>query len=211
MSNDVMSVHQLSKNITNILGHSNKNITPFMNLFWQEQKKLLSNNSSGVRYHPMIIPCLSLAAKSPACYDEYCKSKILKLPCQIMLRDYRNSICTNTAFQEVIEEWKDQAHSYFDVQRYVVLLFDEMEVMSNLVFNKVTRKLIGYINLGDPDINTWQSQSHSYPCSGIFSPLLVYKNLTIMHHIPAQDAAFKILIDHFEDKQISYIVLWIIF
>lgn len=42
---------------------------------------------------------------------------------------------------------------YFDVQRYVVLLFDEMKIMSNLVFDKVTGELIGYIDLGDPDIN----------------------------------------------------------
>jgi hypothetical protein len=126
-----------------------------MNLFWQEQKKLLSNNSTGVRYHPMIIRyCLSLAAKSPACYEELRKSKILKLPSQRTLRDYRNSIRPNTGFQEeVIEELKVQAHSYFDVQRYVVLLFDEMKVMSNLVFDKVTGELIGYIDLVDPDIN----------------------------------------------------------
>lgn len=147
--------HQLSKGITSILGNSNNSITPFMNLFWQEQKKLLSNNSTGVRYHPMVIRyCLSLAAKSPACYEELRKSNILKLPSQRTLRDYRNSIRPKTGFQaEVVEELKVQAHSYFDVQRYVVLLFDEMKVMSNLVFDKVTAELIGYVDLGDPDIN----------------------------------------------------------
>lgn len=44
-------------------------------------------------------------------------------------------------------------NSYFDVQRYVVLLFDEMKISSNLVFDKVTGELIGYLDLGDPDIN----------------------------------------------------------
>ena len=48
---------------------------------------------------------------------------------------------------------KDSTNSYFDVQRYIVLLFDEMKVMSNLVFDKVTGELIGYLDLGDPDIN----------------------------------------------------------
>ena len=43
--------------------------------------------------------------------------------------------------------------TYFDVQRYIVLLFDEMKIMSNLVFDKVTGELIGYVDLGDPDIN----------------------------------------------------------
>lgn len=42
---------------------------------------------------------------------------------------------------------------YFDVQRYVVLLFDEMKIKSNLVFDKVTGELIGYVDLGDPEVN----------------------------------------------------------
>ena len=147
--------HQLSQDITSILGKSEKNITPFMDLFWQQQKKLSTRSSTGVRYHPMIIRyCLSLAAKSPACYEELRKSKILVLPSQRTLKDYRNCIRPKAGFQEeVIEELKDLTNSYFDVQRYIVLLFDEMKIMSNLVFDKVTGELIGYLDLGDPDIN----------------------------------------------------------
>ena len=137
--------HQLSQDITSILGKSDMNITPFMDLFWQQQKKLLTRSSTGVRYHPMVIPnCLSLATKSPACYEELRKSKILVLPSQRTLKDYRNCIRPKARFQEeVIEELKDLINSYFDVQRYIVLLFDEMKIMSNLVFDKVTRELIG--------------------------------------------------------------------
>lgn len=126
--------HQLSQDITSILGKSDMNITPFMDLFWQQQKKLLTRSSTGVRYHPMVIPyCLSLATKSPACYEELCKSKILVLPSQRTLKDYRNCIRPKARFQEeVIEELKDLTNSYFDVQRYIVLLFDEMKIMSNL-------------------------------------------------------------------------------
>ena len=147
--------HQLSEDITSILGKSDKNVTPFMNLFWQQQKKQLTRSSTGVRYHPMIIRyCLSLATKSPACYEELRKSKILVLPSQRTLKDYRNCIRPKAGFQEeVIEELKDSTNSYFDVQRYIVLLFDEMKIMSNLVFDKVTGELIGYLDLGDPDIN----------------------------------------------------------
>lgn len=147
--------HQLSQDITSILGKSEKNITPFMDLFWQQQKKLSTRSSTGVRYHPMIIrDCLSLATKSPACYEELRKSKILVLPSQRTLKDYRNCIRPKAGFQEeVIEELKDLTNSYFDVQRYIVLLFDEMKIMSNLVFDKVTGELIGYLDLGDPDIN----------------------------------------------------------
>ena len=147
--------HELSNDLTTILGKSDVNVTPFMDLFWQQQKKLFSSSPTGVRYHPMIIRyCLSLAAKSPSCYEELRKSKILVLPSQRTLKDYRNCIRPTRGFQEgVVEELKGLTDMYFDVQRYVVLLFDEMKIMSNLVFDKVTGELIGYIDLGDPDIN----------------------------------------------------------
>ena len=54
---------------------------------------------------------------------------------------------------EVINELKNITDSYFDVQRYVILLFDEMKVTANLVFDKVTGELIGFTDLGDPDLN----------------------------------------------------------
>lgn len=146
--------HGLSNDIATILSQS-KEITPFMSLFWQQQKKLFNSSSTGVRYHPMIIRyCLSLAAKSPSCYEELRKSGVLVLPSQRTLRDYRNSIRPKSGFQKnVIEELKSLTDMYFDVQRYVVLLFDEMKIKSNLVFDKITGELIGYVDLGDPDVN----------------------------------------------------------
>jgi hypothetical protein len=127
--------------------------------------------------------CLSLAAKSPACYEELRKSKILKLPSQRTLRDYRNCIRPSTGFQEeVVEELKVQSDSYFNVKRYVVLLFDEIKVTSNLVFDKITGELIGYIDLGDPDINfgTLESQWHCKPCFGIYGYILTHDLKTNM-------------------------------
>jgi len=123
--------HELSNDLTSILeAADDTEITPFMNLFWQQQKKLFSSSRTGVRYHPMIIRfCLSLHAKSLSCYEELRNSKVLVLPSQCRLKDYRNAIRPQRGFQEaVVEELKDQTNSYFDVQRYVVLLFDEMKV-----------------------------------------------------------------------------------
>ena len=37
--------------------------------------------------------------------------------------------------------------------RYIVLLFDEMKIKANLVFDKVTGKHIGFTDLGDPEVN----------------------------------------------------------
>ena len=47
--------HNSSNDLTTILSETQENITPFMNLFWQQQKKLLQSSPSGVKYHPMVI------------------------------------------------------------------------------------------------------------------------------------------------------------
>ena len=60
--------------------------------------------------------CLSLAAKSPSCYEELRNSRVLILPSQRQLKDYRNAIKPKRGFQvEVINELKNITDSYFDV------------------------------------------------------------------------------------------------
>ena len=45
--------------------------TPFISLFWEEQKMLANSNQNALKYHPMIIRfCISTAAKSESAYDE---------------------------------------------------------------------------------------------------------------------------------------------
>ena len=154
-NSSVLVDHELSDDLTSIIADCGSGMTPFMNLFWQQQKKLLKSSATGVRYHPMIIRfCLSLAAKSPSCYEELRNSKVLVLPSQRRLRDYRNAIRPQRGFQaKVVAVLKSETESYFDVQRYVILLFDEMKVMANLVLDKVTGELTGFTDLGDPDVN----------------------------------------------------------
>lgn len=76
------------------------------------------------------------------------------LPSQRRLKDYRNSIKPQRGFQGgVIGQLKADTDCYFDVQRYVVLLIDEMKVLTNLVLDKITGELIGFTDFGDPDLN----------------------------------------------------------
>ena len=90
--------HELSNDFTRIIG-SAKQVTPFINVFWQEQKMLFSRSSTGVGYHPMIIRvCLSLTAKSPSCYEELRNSGVL--PSQRRLKDYRNASKPERGFQK---------------------------------------------------------------------------------------------------------------
>ena len=43
--------------------------------------------------------------------------------------------------------------SFCDSEKYVVLLFDEMKVQGNLVWDKNTGELIGFVDLGDDNLN----------------------------------------------------------
>ena len=101
-----------------------------MSLFWQQQKELMKTGGKNVRYHPMLIRyCLSLAAKSKSTYEELRNSGILVLPSTRTLRDYKNFIKPKTGFsQQVIRDLQEVTKEYFDVERYVILLFDGMKV-----------------------------------------------------------------------------------
>ena len=130
-------------------------ITPHMRVFWEQQRKLIASPKFGRRYHPQIIRfCLSLHAKSPAAYKELQESGILVLPSQRTLRDYRNFFKPKPGFNaENIERLKDLSKEYFDIQRYVVLSFDEMKIQSKLVFDKRSNELIGFVDLGEEKVN----------------------------------------------------------
>ena len=157
LNKDTITIgHDLSNDLTSILSNANKTeMTPFMNLFWQQQKELFTRNPKGARFHPMIIKfCLSLLSKSRSAYDELRNSNILRLPSARTLIDYKNLIKPGTGFRrEILDNLTEITKDYFDVERYIVILFDEMKIRSNLVFNKHTEELVGFLDLGDPKIN----------------------------------------------------------
>ena len=64
---------ELSSEFQKLFSQSNeKEITPFMKLFWEEQQKyIVPSSPTSIRYHPMIIKfCLNLAAKSSSVYKD---------------------------------------------------------------------------------------------------------------------------------------------
>ena len=154
ISNSSLTVdNQLSGDFISILGKHK--VTPFMNLFWQEQKKMFSRTSKGARFHPAIIRyCLSLHLKSPSAYEELRNSGILRLPSSRTLYDYKAAIPPKTGFNKaVLDDLKRTTKDYTDVQRHIGMVLDEMKIKSNLVFHKFSGELIGYLDLGDPDLN----------------------------------------------------------
>ena len=70
--NSVEIDKEFSADFVSILDRNDVEMTPFMKLFWGEQKKMFSVSSKGARYHPMIIRfCLSVQSKSSSAYKEW--------------------------------------------------------------------------------------------------------------------------------------------
>ena len=118
--------------------------------------KLLQSEKFGRRYHPQIIRfALSLHGKSPAAYRELRDSGALILPSERVLRDYKNYFKPKAGLNiENIDNLQKKASSLSGIQRYVVVVMDEMKIQSNLVFDKHSGDLIGFVDLGDPMTNS---------------------------------------------------------
>ena len=145
----------LEKDILKIMGGQSLEATPHMKFFWQEQMKLLQSAKMGRRYHPQVIRfALSIHSKSPSAYRELQDSGALILPSERVLRDYKNYFKPKAGInKENVETLRAKASSFTPVQRWVAVVMDEMKIQSNLVFDKVSGDLIGFIDLGDPMTN----------------------------------------------------------
>ena len=129
------------------------NIPPFMKFFWEEQQKYLkSSNSSSIRYHPMISKfCLNLAANSSLVYnDSKTGSGILVLPSTRTLMDYKNCIKPTHGFNpDVINDLAKKTAEFKPEERFVSILFHEMKIQEDLVWDQYAGELIGFVDLGD--------------------------------------------------------------
>ena len=124
---------QLSQDFVSLFsGCDEKDVPPFMKLFWDEQQNYINKPASSIRYHPMVIKfCLSLAAKSSSSYsdlryDSKSGSGILVLPSLRTLRDYKNYIRPNRGFNRaIIEELSEKTKLFSSVEKFIIILFDE--------------------------------------------------------------------------------------
>ena len=81
-------------------------------------------------------------------------SNILILPSRGTLRDYKNAVRSHPRFnRSVTDELIKIASPLKGSQRCVVLSFDVIKMQENLVFDKYTGDLIGYVDLGDIELN----------------------------------------------------------
>ena len=151
----VLINRSLEEDIRKIMDGQNLNATSHMKFFWEEQMKLLQSTSCGRRYHPQIIRfALSIHGKSPSAYRELRESGALVLPSERILRDYKNYFPPKAGINtENVDALRKKSASFTGNQRYAVLVMDEMKIQSDLVFDKNSRDLVGFMDLGDPMTN----------------------------------------------------------
>ena len=137
-----------------------RQISPFMKFFWEEQQKYVTMLPKSVKYHPMIIRyCFSLVAKSASAYkdiryNEKTGTGFLILPSRRRLRDYKNYIRPQRGFnKDIILELLKKVENFSENEKYFVILMDEMKIQENLVLDKHTGDLVGNVDLGDIDLN----------------------------------------------------------
>ena len=92
------------------------------------------------------------------------------LPSPRRLRDYKDYIRPQQGFnKDVTNELKNNVSNFSNIERYIILLMDEMKVQENLVWDKHTGDLIGFVDLGDPHLNYATLQKHDESCITYFS------------------------------------------
>ena len=123
----------LSNDVVKIMNENRSKFTPFVKLFWEQQKAAFKKSPKAVRYHPMIVRFrILLESKSPLAYDEIRDSNILVLPSRRILRYYRNAIRPKVGFNpNVIDELKNVTKNLNGIQRFICLCFDEIKVQSS--------------------------------------------------------------------------------
>ena len=106
-----------------------------------------------MRWHPLIIKwCLSIKLKSSTTYEVLYNSGLLRLPSQRTLRDYTHVIKPSSGFSNDVDEMivkEAKLDTLEEWQKHVVLIFDEMHIKEDLIFDKLTGELKGFINLGN--------------------------------------------------------------
>ena len=112
----------MDADFSNIFENNFDSLSPFVKMFWKEQKRHFQS-PSGRRYHPMLIRfALSIATKSPAVYEEMRNSGVLNLPSMRILRDYHNFIQPKSSFNPavVLVVLSDSLHFHLMTGRFSV-------------------------------------------------------------------------------------------
>ena len=137
-------------------GRVGSELTPgsFPTIFWQQQQEAaLKKDLRGMRWHPLMVKwCLYLRHCSSGAYETLRKSRVLTLPSQRTLRDYTYAVKASSGFSTEGDRQLMEAACVLTCPEYeknVIITMDEMHVKEDLVFDKHTGAMVGFVNLGD--------------------------------------------------------------
>jgi hypothetical protein len=124
----------------------------FQRLFWEEQLKCAKlSNARNMKWHPMIIKwCLYMKNLSSGTYEALRSTGVLTLPSQRTLRDYTHFTPSKVGFSAEVDQLllsEAKVHELEEFQKHVIILIDEMHIRDDLVYNKHTGELVGFVNL----------------------------------------------------------------
>ena len=127
----------------------------FRRLFWDQQMQAAkAKKPTQVRWHPMMIRwCLHLKLLSSSAYHATRSSDFITLPSERTLRDYTRWIESNTGCQpEVTQQLLDELKKVElpeHLKTHVALVFDEVKVKEGIVDDKHSRRIMGFVDMGD--------------------------------------------------------------
>ena len=101
----------------------------------------------GMKWHPMLIKfAIMVRQQSPALYRTLRDIGVVRLPGESTLRDYTATIKCSPGFQpHAIKSLSERSNSLPDSDKFVVLMHDEMKISNDLVFDRKTEELVGYV------------------------------------------------------------------
>lgn len=121
----------------------------FQRLFWNQQKLVAGKSGKSIRWHPLIVRwCLFLRHQSSKAYETLRDSGLIVVPSQRTLRDYSNAVSAEPGFSAEVDHQFLLASKISTSPKYhslVCILIDEMHIKEDLVYNKYTGKLVGFM------------------------------------------------------------------
>ena len=130
----------------------------FQRIFWEQQVLAASKKDDrGMRWHPLMVKwCIYLRAQSQGAYETLRQTQCIKLPSQRTLRDYTHHLKPAPGYSAGVDAQLSSTAKLDKCEerdRCVLILLDEMYVKKDLVYNKITGELVGFVNLGDTNMH----------------------------------------------------------
>ena len=105
---------------------------------------------------------------------------VLSLPSQRTLRDYTHYIKSTCGFSDDIDEELMRVAEYSSLeewQKYVSLIVDEVHVKEDIVYDKKTGALVGFVSLGNVN-------------DKLLQVINIFRNTTILNHVVREISFF---------------------